>query len=104
MAKAKAKSSTTKIGNAKVVGATAADKQAIRAAKAEVRAEAKKPAKVRQTNRGDKTPEAKASKAEKQDAAKKLFTDADTAARLGIHPDTTVEQHENRARLAALGY
>ena len=114
---AKAKSSTTKIGNTKVVGATDADKQAIRAAKASVkaekergldnataRAEARKTGKSAAIKRGDETPEAKRTTAEKSAAAKKMFKDADEAALVGLPSDMTHEQNENRVRRAALGY
>jgi hypothetical protein len=53
---------------------------------------------------GDQTPEAKATPKEQSDAAKKMFADADEAARAGFPPDMTVEQHENHVRRAALGY
>lgn len=93
---------TTKIGNTKVKGATAADKQAIKAAKAEVRAEDKGATQVQK--RGDQAPEAKATPAAKTKAADKLFDDADQAARAGFPPDITTEQHEDLVRRAATGF
>lgn len=56
------------------------------------------------TKRGDQAPEAKRTMAAKSDAAEKMFKDADAAARRGLHPDITVDQHETMVRKAALGY
>lgn len=54
--------------------------------------------------RGDQTPEAKATTAEKRAAAEKLFTQADMNAARGIPEGLTEEQHENLTRKAALGF
>lgn len=59
---------------------------------------------VRTVTSTDKTAEAKRTTRAKQDAAAKQFADADAAIMAGRHPDTTVEQHENLIRKAALGY
>jgi hypothetical protein len=54
--------------------------------------------------RGDQAPEAKDSTKAKSAAAEKMFKDADHAALVGLPPDMTHEQNENRIRKAALGY
>ena len=55
---------------------------------------AKKPTKVRRMTRADETAEAKATKAEKQEAAKDQFAEADAAA---------VGDGDLKLRMAALG-
>jgi hypothetical protein len=50
------------------------------------------------------TAETKRTTAAKSAAAEKQFKDADMASILGLPEDMTKEQHENRARLGALGY
>jgi hypothetical protein len=75
-------------------------------AKADAKAAApKQTQKKRQVQkRGDQTPEAKSTQAEKKAAAEKMFRDADEASLVGLPPDMTHEQNENRLRRSALGY
>ena len=54
--------------------------------------------------RGDQTPEAKATQAEKKAATEKLFTQADMNAARGLPEGMTAEQHENLVRKAAVGF
>lgn len=61
-------------------------------------------AKTQVTKRGDQTPEAQTTPKAKSAAAEKMFKDADHAALVGLPPDMTHEQNENRLRRAALGY
>lgn len=96
-----AKAKTTRIGKTTVKGATDADKQAIAAAKAEVRAEDAGTTQVQK--RGDQASEAQPTRAAKSKAAEKMFADADAAALRGFPPDLTTEQHENIVRRAATG-
>lgn len=65
--------------------------------KAKTTAKAKRPAKRRVTQRGDATPEAKATAKEQSAAAEKQFKEADEAIAL------TADQQEARLRMAALG-
>jgi hypothetical protein len=54
--------------------------------------------------RGDQTPEAKRSTKDQQDAANKLFADADRLAQMGLPETLTVEQREKQVRRAATGF
>lgn len=54
--------------------------------------------------RGDQAPEAQTTTKQQQDAASKLFQDADKAALLGMPEGLTAEQRENQVRRSALGY
>jgi hypothetical protein len=110
---AKAKTSTVKVGNTTIKGATDADKQNIalgkKAAsldKATARGSSADIAKFRDSpvKRGDQAPEAKSTPKQQSEAAEKLFKDADQAALLGLPKDMTVEQRENQVRKAAFGY
>lgn len=75
-------------------------------AKADARTAAPKPARTKRQvqKRGDQTPEAKGTRAAKSAAAEKMFKDADEAALVGLPPDMTHEQNDNRLRRSALGY
>lgn len=100
MAKAKtsAKTSTVKVGNTTVKGATAADREQIAAAKASVKADAERaPAARENTKTGVAAPEAQDSPRARRDAAQKLFDKADEEGRATIIAETA-------ARSAALGY
>jgi len=61
-------------------------------------------AKTQVQKRGDQTPEAKTTRAAKSEAAEKMFKDADAASLVGLPPDMTHEQNENRIRRSVLGY
>jgi hypothetical protein len=100
-AKTAPKVSQSKAAADEVKGNQAAPKQ-----EGPTNAETQQPAQPKRQaqKRGDQTPEAKRSTKDQQDAANKLFADADRLAQMGLPETLTVEQREKQVRRAATGF